>query len=229
MAFDLSRLRRGEWIAAIAAIVLFIVMFFGWYGPHEGADVSFSAWDAFSLIDLILLVTIVAALGLAVLTATQQTVALPVTAAVIVAALAFVSTVLVAFRVLIDQPGLGIFHVPDSAIDNTIWAWVGLLSCAAILYGGYLAMREEGTSLSDVKAQAAAAGQQARSAFESTAPRQDGESAAPPPPPPAPSEPPAAAPASEPPAAAPPPPPAAPAPSEASVESPTTSEPPSGQ
>jgi cation transport ATPase len=211
MTFDLSRLRRGEKVAAGAAIVLFIVMFFGWYGPHDGPDLSFSAWESYSIIDLVLLLTIVAALGLAFLTATQQTVALPVTAAVIVTALAFLGTLLVAFRVLIDQPGFGVagFSAPDAAVDNTIWAWVGLIAVAAITYGGYLSMRDEGTSLSDVKAQASAAGQQARASFDSSTPRSEA--------PPAASQPPAA-----------PPPPTAPAPAESPVgDEPTSSPPPS--
>jgi hypothetical protein len=197
MAFDLGRLRRGEQIAVIAAIVLFIVMFLGWYEPHDGPNLSFSAWESFSVIDIILLLTILAALGLAFLTAAQQTVALPVTAAVIATALAFLSLVLVAFRVLIDQPGFGL-GAPDAAVDNTIWAWVGLIACVALFYGGYLSMRDEGTSLSDV-------GDQGRATFDGAAPqRSEGASAPPPPPPPAASEPPAAAPPSPPAPAEPP-------------------------
>lgn len=177
MAFDLSRLRRGERIAGVAGIVLFVDMFLSWYEPHEsGLALSWNAWQAFSLVDLVMLVAIVAAVGLAVLTATQRTVALPVTAAVITTALAFLVTLLVAFRVLIDQPGMGV-GAPNAAIDNTIWAWVGLLACIGMLYGGYDSMRDEGTSLADAR-------EQARRAFESAAPRQPGagaETSSPPP------------------------------------------------
>lgn len=140
MALDLSRLRRGELIAAAAAIVLLVDMFLGWYGPHQGSGGARTAWEAFSVIDVVLLLTCLAALGLALLTATQRTVALPVTAAVIATALGFLATVLVAFRVLIDQPG------PDAAVDDTLWAWVGLLACIAIVYGGYRSMRDEGSA-----------------------------------------------------------------------------------
>jgi hypothetical protein len=221
MEFDLSRLRRGELIAAVAGIVLFIDMFLGWYGPHQGPGGSLSAWESFSVIDIVLLLTVVAAVGLALLAATQRTVALPVTAAVITAALGFLATVLVAFRVLIDQPGFGA-GVPDSAVDNTLWAWVGLLACLAILYGGYESMRDEGTSLADAREQARAAGQQARAAFDTAAPvrRDDAASAAPPASAsPTASAPPARAPApSEPPAPEPPPPASAPpAPPRASI------------
>lgn len=140
-----GRLHTGELVVAVAALALFVVMFLGWYEPTDlfgDTGVSFTAWEAFSVIDLILLLTIVAALALVVLTLTQATAALPVTAVVIVTLLGFLSTLLVLFRVLIDQPGLGL-GVPDAALDNTVWAWVGLLCCVAIVYGGYLTMRDE--------------------------------------------------------------------------------------
>ena len=129
---------------------------------------------------------ILAAIGLAVLTATERSPALPVTASVIVTALAAIGTLLVLYR-LIDAP---------DDLDRTIWAFLGLIAVAAIAYGGYLSMREEGTTFSDAR-------DQARAAFDDASSRRDETSgtSAPPPPPAA---------TSEPPAAAPPPPPAEP-------------------
>lgn len=151
-----GRLHTGELVVGVAALALFVVMFLDWFDltgwevktplSNESftfdAGVGFTAWQAFSVIDLILLLTILAGAALVGLTLTQRTAALPVTAAVIVTTLGLLSTLLVLFRVLIDQPGLGA-GVPDAAIDNTVWAWVGLLCCAAIVYGGYLTMRDE--------------------------------------------------------------------------------------
>ncbi|HEU4703120.1 MAG TPA: hypothetical protein VFS37_11625 [Conexibacter sp.] len=200
MAFDISRLRRGEKIAAVAAVVLFILMFFDWYtvsvsgGLLGGLSVGGSAWQSFGFIDIVLLVTILAAIALAVLTATERSPALPVTLSVIVTALAGLATLLVLYR-LIDTP---VGDVPDGVdVSRTVWAFLGLVAVAAITYGGYLSMREEGSSFSDAR-------DQARAAFDSAAPRRDdaGSASAPPPPPPAASEPPAAAPPSDPPAGA---------------------------
>ena len=188
MTFDLGRLRRGEKVAAGAAVLLFILMFFDWYsvsvdaGPFGGFAVGGSAWQAFDFLDIYLLIVVLAAIGLAFLTATERSPALPVTMSVIVTALAALGTLLVLYR-LIDTP---IGDVPDGIdVGRTIWAFLGLIAIAGVTYGGYLSMREEGTSLSDVKTQAAAAGQQARAAFDSAAPP---SSDAPSPPPP--SEPP---------------------------------------
>lgn len=167
MSFDLSRLRRGEKIAAAAAVLLFILMFFDWYnvsisaGPFGEASGGISAWKAFDLLDIYLFVVILAAIGLAVLTATERSPALPVTLSVIVTALAALGTLFVLYR-LIDTP---IGDVPDSVdVGRTIWAFLGLVAVAAITYGGYASMREEGTSFSDAR-------DQARAAFDSAAPR----------------------------------------------------------
>ncbi|HEV7772562.1 MAG TPA: hypothetical protein VGO48_04630 [Conexibacter sp.] len=210
MTFDLSRLRRGEKVAAGAAVLLFILMFFDWYsvsvsaGPFGNFSVGGSAWQAFDFLDIYLFIVILAAIGLAVVTATERTPALPVTGAVIVTALAALGTIMVLYR-LIDTP---IGDVPDGVdVGRTIWAFLGLIAIAAITYGGYLSMRDEGTSLTDVKAQASAAGQQARASFDSPAARSSAPPAAPPPvsDAPSPPPPPAAAPAEEEPASEPPP------------------------
>jgi hypothetical protein len=228
VTFDASRLRRGEIVAAVGAILLFVFMFFfKWYGVElpdgvsETADAfgidlgaaSVTGWDAHEILRWLMLLTIIAALTLGFLTATQRTVALPVTMAVIVTALASLLTVLLAYRVLINEPG------PNEPIDLKLGAWLGLLASAAIAYGGYLSMRDEGTSLDDVRAQASSAGQQARAAFDSAAPRSDEPASAPPP-------------ADAPPAASPPPsaPPAAPSQAgEAPSSAPPASEPPSSE
>lgn len=218
MAFDLSRLRRGEQVAAGAAVLLFIVMFFDWYSVSVNAgqfgEISAgggNAWQAFDFIDIYLFIVILAAIGLAVVTATERSPALPVTMSVIVTALAAFGTLLVLYR-LIDTP---IGDVPAGLdVSRTIWAFVGFLAVGAIAYGGYLSMRDEGTSLSDVKAQASAAGQQARASFDSSdAPRGGAASAPPPsapaaaapPPPTVPAEAPAEAPARDAPPSEPPP------------------------
>jgi hypothetical protein len=157
---DLSRLRTGERIAAGAALLLFIDMFLHWYkadisGLVPGAQslgisvptAHASAWQAFSILDLYLLLVIIVALGLAFLSATQRSVALPVAASVIVTVLGGIATFVVLMR-LIDQPG------PDKIIDIEIFAWIGFLLCAGITYGGWRSMRDEGTNLQDARRQA---------------------------------------------------------------------------
>lgn len=146
MSFDHTRLRFGETIAGVSAIVLFIVMFFDWFG--RGA-VSFNAWNAFGLIDLYLLLTVIVALGLVTLTATQQTVALPVAASVITTVLGIIAVLLVLFRI-IDPPGFGLAGLD---LSPKVGAFLGLISSAGVAFGGYQSMREEGTSFEHARDQ----------------------------------------------------------------------------
>lgn len=210
MTFDTTRLRKGEIVAAVGAILLFVFLFFfKWYGVGlpDGANqvakalgidlgsASVNGWHGHTVLRWLMLLTIILALGLAFLTATQRTAALPVTGAVLLTAVAGLTTLLIAYRVIINEPG------PNDVIDVKIGAWLGLLSLGVITYGGYLAMRDEGTSFADAREQARAAGSQARAAFDrpgANGSADEGAASAPPPPPPAPSY------ASEPPASEPP-------------------------
>ena len=144
---DADRLRTGEAIAGISAVVLFIVMFLPWFGvdaevpagAEEAAeaigvtipDTSFNAWESFDFIDLVLLVTIVVAVGMAI-----ATVALPVAASGLTAGLGILSTLLVLYRVIDPPEGLG----------REFWVFIGLIAAAGIAYGAWYAMQEEGTS-----------------------------------------------------------------------------------
>jgi hypothetical protein len=198
MEFDHRRLRQGELVAAVGGLVLFISLFLSWYGLTLNLfgisrSTSINAFDAFSLVWVVLLLAAFAAIGLAVITATQRSVALPVSASVITAALGALATLLVLFRI--------IFH-PVDGLGLRYGAFVGLVGAAAVLVGGYLSMREEGTSFDDAKAQA----QDAVSSRGRSVPASGGAGA---PPSTTPTTPPAR-PGGAPPAAPPPPPPPAP-------------------
>jgi hypothetical protein len=197
---DLNRLRQGEQIAAIAAIVLLLDMFlFKWFGLKASGPTGISvegsknAWGSFDVIDVILFITVLAALGMAYLRASDSDVDLPVAASVVVTVLGALSTLLILYR-LISPPDFG---VPDiSGIDQTrkIGAFIGLIAAGALTYGGYLSMEHEGTSFQDAADRFGGAGG-------------GGEPPAPPPPGPPGGEPAPPPPTSEPPSAPPPPPP----------------------
>lgn len=155
---DTGRLGRGEAIAGVCAAILFIVMFFGWFGlPEEvngqatgiglaeaaGFDTTFSAWQSYDFTDLLLLVTIVVAVGGAIATAMARDVALPVAVSALTAGLGILSFVFVLFS-LINTPSEGPID-----LDRKLWVFIGLVLTAGIAYGGWIAMREEGTSFSD--------------------------------------------------------------------------------
>ena len=151
---DVNRLRFGEMVAAAGAAVLFLVMFLDWYGP-EGGPGGASAWQSFTFIDLFLFfLVIIPAIALAVLTVTQRTVALPLSLSVLVTALGALGSLLILYR-LVNEPGFEV-GIPDSVIGIKIAAYLGFLSALTIAFGGFMSMRNEGTSFG-----AAAAGVQA--------------------------------------------------------------------
>jgi hypothetical protein len=146
---DFSRLRTGEKIAGGSAIALFIIMFFSWYGV-KGTDITVSAWKAFSTTDLLLMLTILVALGMVALTALGQTVSLPVALSVIATVLAGFATLVVLFRIL-NQPG------PNELVTVQIGAYLGLLATAGIAYGAFRSMADEGATFGDARAQVGSA------------------------------------------------------------------------
>jgi hypothetical protein len=153
---DLNRLRQGEQIAAVSAIVLLLDMFvFKWFGLKAsvstavgtfGGEASKNAWGSFDFIDIVLFITVLAALGMAYLTAADLELDLPVAASVIVTVLGGLSTLLILYRI-ISPPDFGVSDLP-SGVDHTrkIGAFIGLIAAAALTYGGWRAMQDEGAS-----------------------------------------------------------------------------------
>ena len=150
---DTTKLRLGEVVAGVSAVLLFIVMFFHWYGVKINTSAfgikvtgvespGFSAWKVYSYTDLLLLLLIILALGMVFLSATQRSTALPISLNVIVAGFGGIMTLIVLYR-LINQPG------PNDLVTVKFWAYVGLLLTAGVAVGAFLAMREDGTSFGD--------------------------------------------------------------------------------
>src|SRR4051794_41118312 len=151
---DTTKLRLGELVTGVSAILLFIVMFFHWYGIKTGAivksltgqtvgsTVGVSAWDIYSYTDLLLLLLIILAVVMVALSATERSAAVPISMNVIVTSFGALMTLIVLYR-LINQPG------PNDFVTVKVWGYIGLLLTAGIAVGAFLAMREEGTSFSD--------------------------------------------------------------------------------
>ncbi len=153
---DVDKLNTGEKIAGVSAVLLFIFMFFDWFGVEisgEGGTVSFgsgaggNAWDALDFIPIILVIAIVVALVNVFLRLSDSEYEPPVSMNVAVAVLGGLSTLLVLFRI-VDPPGFGTFG--GVSVDATLefGIFLGLITAAGIAYGGYRGMQEEGTTFS---------------------------------------------------------------------------------
>jgi hypothetical protein len=162
---DVNRLNRGEQIAGVGAVLLFIDMFLKWYSPNAsdaivtaasraGFDTSYSAWDAFDVTDLLLLLLVIAALAMVGMRAMARDVNLPASPTLIVAGFATLMTIIVLWRI-INQPG------DNDFVNVDYGAYLGLVLTALITFGAVQAgggvdtMRAEAESLGDRRAASA--------------------------------------------------------------------------
>jgi hypothetical protein len=153
---DLGKLRRGELIAAAGGVLLLIALFFvDWYSRQEivllgGTSTGVNAWDDLgffgAIANLVILAAAISAITLAVLEATSRTVALPVAASAITAALGIAAVVMVLLRLLF-QPG------PNALTDVKFGIVLALIASAIVAYGGWDSMKEEGTTFDNARDQ----------------------------------------------------------------------------
>lgn len=187
---DLYKLSTGEKISAASGILLFVFMFFDWFGVEVSGVPGFSgtisggggsAWDALDVIPIFLVIAIVAAVGVAVIRLTDADVEPPISLNTIVAVLGAIAFLLILYRI-VDPPGAG--EVPGISIDTTleIGVFLGFLSAAGIAYGGYSAMREEGVTFADAADRLGGSNRGAGPPPPPTQPPQPPASAPPPPP-----------------------------------------------
>jgi hypothetical protein len=155
------RLRAGEAIALVAAILLFVLMFLDWYGAKAttsaeslGGVVSGTgggtAWDTLEVIPLFLMLAIVVTVGAAILrlSGSDWKPVIPVGAAVCV--LGILAAVLILIRIISPPGPEGAFS--ELAFESTLKLPIFLALAAAlgIAYGGWRSMGEEGTTFASV-------------------------------------------------------------------------------
>lgn len=161
---DFSKLRTGEKVAAAGGLLLLVAMFaFDWYEVNGGVgalleqfgqtidvDTGIKAWDGQgffgTIANLVILAAAIAAITLAILTATSRNVALPVAASAITAGLGFGAVAMILLR-MVFQPG------PNEVVDLRFGILLALIGAAIVAYGGWQAMQEEGTSFDDARDQ----------------------------------------------------------------------------
>jgi hypothetical protein len=163
LVLDFRNLTRGELIAGLAGVALFVIIFaFKWYGikadllDETVEGLTRNAFQAFTVIDLVLLLTALAAIALPLWSALGRPATGPIRPGLIVAALGGLAFVLIAFR-LISPPDLEIALPPETGggsirvsdvpdpnpyeVTRKVGPWLGLVAAALIAYGGYLSVR----------------------------------------------------------------------------------------
>jgi hypothetical protein len=154
---DIDRLSPGEKIAGVSAILLFIFMFFDWFGVEVSGVGGFSgsvpgaggsAWDALEFIPIVLLVAIVAAVAMVALRLSDSTFEPVVSMSTLVTILGAISVLLILFRI-IDPPSFDSFGGVSVDATLSFGIFLGLIAAGGITYGGYSTMKEEGITFGD--------------------------------------------------------------------------------
>jgi len=120
-----SRVNAPELLAGLCGLALLVDLFLPWFG---GAD----AWEAFTIVDLLLALVGAAGVALPVIYATNSKPDAPIAATAITVLGGALTTALVLFRVL-DPVGEG---------GREVGLFLGLLTLAGLTAAGWRAMAE---------------------------------------------------------------------------------------
>jgi hypothetical protein len=141
---DTSKLSVGDQIAAASGIALLIFMFLPWYGVDANIgpvslSQSFSAWETFGFVDILLFLIALVAIGVPVAKATDS---LPADfpGATVVLAAGGLGVLLVLWRI-IDLPTPDV-NVAGVDFGRKIGVFLGLIATAGITYGGWRSSEE---------------------------------------------------------------------------------------
>jgi hypothetical protein len=157
---DLQRLRAGEWIFGVSAVVLLVSLFLPWFGlkgewidlgpggPVEGfadsadAVTTWTAWQVFSLADLLLALLALLALVVWTIVARATAAGPGIAGETLLLPLAVVAAIVALVQVLSTPNTLEAAPpIPDPTTEYG--AWLGLVATLGILVGLLLAMRDE--------------------------------------------------------------------------------------
>jgi hypothetical protein len=126
---DLRRLRVGEYIVGACGLLLLVALFLPWYGPG-----SATAWESFSILDVILTLLALAAISVPIVTAAHRVPAMPLAVESLTTLFGMLGLVLVLIRVL---------NLPGEAHGREIGLWLGFVATIGIAAGGLIGMRDE--------------------------------------------------------------------------------------
>jgi hypothetical protein len=134
MAFNLRRLRAGEYLTAVGVAAMLVALFVvPWSAAGSGAAVGAprDGWNALGALRWMLLIVVAVGLGLVVAQARFRAPAIPACLDTVSMALAAIAVVWVIIDVV-------------SGSHQRVGAWLGLAAACTIEAGSFLALRQEG-------------------------------------------------------------------------------------
>src|SRR4051812_37961714 len=128
---DLRRVRTWDWLTGLAGVALLVSLFLPWY---SAGDQSGTAWEWFSVIDVILFVTALAGIAVPIVTAMQRTAAVPQ---------AVTSTLIWLFLVAAVIAVIRLLNLPGAASGRDVGVWIGTIAALALVAFDIKAMRDK--------------------------------------------------------------------------------------
>lgn len=158
----MDRLSKGEWISAGSAVLLFVFMFFRWYGlgvderPPLLFDLQLfedggNAWQTLDVIPIFLALVIAVALGAAARRLLGRDWELPVSPGALVCGLGVIAACLILIRIIFPPDLGGEFDGFTFSATLEVGIFVALIAACGIAYGGRQSMREEGVTFADLR------------------------------------------------------------------------------
>lgn len=132
--------RPWDVATGVAGVALLVSLFLAWFDAQE--VVAVSAWEAFSVTDVVLALAALGGLALFAAQATSRSPAVATAVTVVVSAFAVPATLLAAYR-LLNPPG------PNDLVGLEPGAYLGLLATLALTVAAWRAMRDESPRASE--------------------------------------------------------------------------------
>ena len=166
-SFDTSKITFGELIAGASGLALIIFMFLPWFeigtSDEEGQeqldeagdalDLTYSAWEAFQIWDIVLVLIGLTAIAYLVARALDAVPVLPIPPGLIVAVLGALAVVIILFKIIVTPnvefefggESVKVKDEEDGEVNRKIFGLLlGLISAAGIAFGGWMASQERG-------------------------------------------------------------------------------------
>jgi hypothetical protein len=150
-----GRLRAGEAIYLVAAVLLFAFMFFSWFGAEVsgsagtiqfgGVGAGGDAWQTLDVIPIFLMLASAVAVGAALMRLAGTDWEPTIPPGVAVCLLGGLAALLVLIRIIFP-PSFGEFGGVTVEATLQVGVFLGFAAALGIAYGGWRAMAEEGTS-----------------------------------------------------------------------------------
>jgi hypothetical protein len=164
VSFRATRLGIGDWLVGLGGVLLLIdLLAVPWfvYRPEYqplaivlSRRVSMNGWQAFTVVGPLTLLVSLVGITIYWLAGTRRSPALPVVLTTLLTPVSLALVVLLAVRVLLDQPVVVLRRGAGNALEPRAGAYFALVLSIVILAGLYVSLRREGVAEEDAPREA---------------------------------------------------------------------------